>query len=311
MKIAIAGSGALGCGFGHLLQKNGQEVILLDNWEDHIQAIKTNGLTVTINGTEENQAMTIMKPHEAVGEMDAIFVFTKAMGLKPMMKSIAHLIGKQTKVICLLNGLGHLRTLEEYVDKKNIIMGTTVWTAGIDAPGVTQLNGQGPVELQNSDPEEIEAALTIVELLKKSGLYGVYSTNVKYTTWRKACVNGTMNALCALLDTTIEKVFESSTIDSMLTGIVSEFSALAERQDNIKLDVEETISYLKTVADKVGAHYPSMHQDLANKRPTEIDYLNGAVAEASRRFGLQAPYCQKITDLIHAKEEILGIQTTV
>lgn len=311
MKIAIAGSGALGCGFGHLLQKNGQDVTLLDNWEDHIQAIKKNGLTVTINGTEENQAMKISRPEEATGEMDAIFVFTKAMGLKPMMKSIAHLIGEETKVICLLNGLGHLRTLEDYVDKKNIIMGTTVWTAGIDAPGVTHLNGQGPVELQNSDPEEIEEALKIVDILKKSGLYGVYSSNVNYTTWRKACVNGTMNALCALLDTTIEKVFESSTIDSMLTGIVSEFAALAEKQDNIKLDVDETISYLKTVADKVGAHYPSMHQDLANKRPTEIDYLNGAVAEASRRFGLQAPYCQKITDLIHAKEEILGIQTTV
>lgn len=310
MKIAIAGSGALGCGFGHLLQKNGQDVTLLDNWEDHIQAIKKNGLTVTINGTRENQAMKISRPEEATGEMDAIFVFTKAMGLKPMMKSIAHLIGKQTKIICLLNGLGHLRTLEAYVDKKNIIMGTTVWTAGIDAPGVTYLNGQGPVELQNSDPEEIEAALKIVDILKQSGLYGVYSSNVNYTTWRKACVNGTMNALCALLDTTIEKVFESSTIDSMLTGIVSEFAALAEKQDNIKLDVDETISYLKNVANKVGAHYPSMHQDLANRRPTEIDFLNGAVAEASSRFGLQAPYCQKITDLIHAKEEILGIQTT-
>ncbi|MCC5890080.1 MAG: 2-dehydropantoate 2-reductase [Alkalibacterium sp.] len=311
MKIAIAGSGALGCGFGHLLKKNGQEVTLLDNWDDHIEAIRLNGLKVTVNGTEETQRMAIYKPHEVKEEMDVIFVFTKAMGLKSMMESIAHIIGDQTKVICLLNGLGHLRTLEAYVDKKNIIMGTTVWTAGIDAPGVTHLNGQGPVELQNSDPEETAAALKIVEILKNSGLNGVYSSNVNYTTWRKACVNGTMNALCALLDTTIEKVFASSTIDSMLTGIVSEFATLAEVQDNIKLDVEETITYLKNLADKVGAHYPSMHQDLANMRPTEIDFLNGAVAEASKRFGLQAPYCQKVTDLIHAKEEILGIESPI
>lgn len=311
MKIAIAGSGALGCGFGYQLQKNGQDVTLLDNWEDHIQAIKDNGLTVKVNGTEGNQKMKISKPEEATGKMDAIFVFTKAMGLKPMMESIRHLIGGDTKIICLLNGLGHLDTLEQFVDRKNIIMGTTVWTAGIEAPGVTHLNGQGPVELQNSDPAEEEAARLIVDILEKSGLYGVYSTNVNFTTWRKACVNGTMNALCALLDATIEKVFQSSTIDSMLIGIVTEFAAVAEAQDNIKLDVDETINYLKAVADKVGAHYPSMHQDLANKRPTEIDYLNGAVAEASKKLGLQAPYCQKITDLIHAKEEILGIETTV
>ncbi|PRY82635.1 2-dehydropantoate 2-reductase [Alkalibacterium olivapovliticus] len=307
MKIAIAGSGALGCGFGYLLQKNGEDVTLLDNWQDHIEAISTNGLHITVNGKEDNQKMTICKPDELKEEMDAIFVFTKSMGLKPMMKKIAHVIGANTKVICLLNGLGHLKTLEAYVEKKNIIMGTTVWTAGIDAPGVTHFKGQGPVELQNADPNEKEAALEIVKVLKSSGLYGVYSEDVNYTTWRKACINGTMNALCALLDSTIDKVFASSTIDSMLTGIVSEFSAVAKLQDDITLDVDETVAYLKDVASSVGAHYPSMHQDLANNRPTEIDFLNGAVAEASNRLGIQAPICQKITDLIHAKEDILGI----
>ncbi|SFC34569.1 2-dehydropantoate 2-reductase [Alkalibacterium subtropicum] len=307
MKIAIAGSGALGCGFGYHLQKSGEEVTLLDNWADHIQVVSENGLTITVNGKEDNLKMNMCKPHELNEEMDAIFVFTKSMGLKPMMESIDHIIGADTKVICLLNGLGHLKTLEHYVDKKNIIMGTTVWTAGIDAPGITHFNGQGPVELQNSDPSEKEGALVIVDMLQRSGLNGVYSDNVNYTTWRKACVNGTMNALCALLDTTIEKVFSTSTIDSMLSGIVTEFATVARLQDDIKLDVEETITYLKNLADKVGAHYPSMHQDLANNRPTEIDFLNGAVAEASKRFGVEAPYCQKVTDLIHAKEDILGI----
>lgn len=307
MKIAIAGSGALGCGFGYQLQKNGQDVTLLDYWEDHIQAIKEKGLTVSVNGSEGNQQMKVCKPEEADGEMDIIFVFTKAMGLKAMMKSIAHLIGLDTKIVCLLNGLGHHETLQAFVDKRNIIMGTTVWTAGIEAPGVTRLNGQGPVELQNSHPEEKQAALDIVDMLKESGLYGVYSENVTYTTWRKACVNGTMNALCALLDTTIDKVFASSTIESMLRGIVSEFAAVAELQDGIAIDVDEMITYLNDVAKQVGEHYPSMHQDLANKRPTEIDFLNGAVAEASRKLGLNAPNCQKITDLIHAKEDILGI----
>lgn len=308
MKIAIAGSGALGCGFGYHLQKSGEDVTLLDNWEEHIQTISENGLSITVNGVKDTQAMKICKPNELDQKMDAIFVFTKSMGLKSMMKSIHHIIGENTMIICLLNGLGHLKTLEEYVDKKNIIMGTTVWTAGIDAPGITHFNGQGPVELQNSVPEEKEGALQIVDMLKRSGLYGVYSENVNYTTWRKACVNGTMNALCALLDTTIEKVFATSTIDSMLSGIVSEFATVAKLQDGIKIDVEETVIYLKDLAEKVGAHYPSMHQDLANNRPTEIDFLNGAVAKASKRLGLEAPNCQKITDLIHAKEDILGIQ---
>lgn len=309
MNIAIAGSGALGCGFGYMLQKNGQNVTLLDYWEDHIEAIRNNGLTVSVNGVKGTLPMTIARPEEVSGEKDVIFVFTKAMGLEKMMTQINHLIGTKTKIVCLLNGLGHLKTLEAFVDRRNIIMGTTVWTAGIIAPGETQLNGNGPVELQNSHPEEEEAARVIVNILKDSGLFGEYSKNVKYTTWRKACINGTMNALCALLDASIDQLFKSPSIDSLLNGIVDEFAAVAKAQDDIEIDRDEMIHYLKEVASRLGSHYPSMHQDLINKRPTEIDFLNGAVVEAAEKYGIKTPHCRRMTDLIHAKEAVLGIET--
>ena len=225
------------------------------------------------------------------------------------MTQINHLIGTKTKIVCLLNGLGHLETLEAFVDRRNIIMGTTVWTAGIIAPGETQLNGNGPVELQNSHPEEEEAARVIVNILKDSGLFGEYSKNVKYTTWRKACINGTMNALCALLDASIEQLFASPSIDSLLGGIIDEFAAVAKVQDDIEIDRDEMIHYLKEVASRLGSHYPSMHQDLFNRRPTEIDFLNGAVVEAAEKYGIEAPHCRRMTDLIHAKEAVLRIET--
>ncbi|WP_373754802.1 2-dehydropantoate 2-reductase [Jeotgalibaca porci] len=306
MKVAIAGSGTLGCGFGYLLQKNGNAVTLMDYWEDHIQSIRENGLTISINGEVDNAKMTIGKPEEIEDKFDVIFVFTKSMGLRSMMEAIKHTIKEDTQIVCLLNGLGHAQTLSEYVSQKNIIMGTTVWTAGIDAPGVTHFMGQGPVELQNADPSQEEAARKVEALLSEAGLNGVYSEDVHFTIWRKACVNGTMNALCALLDGTIKEVFESSQIDFLLNHIVSEFAQLA-RTEGVELDVEETIAYLKALALKVGSHYPSMHQDLANRRLTEIDFLNGTVARESEAKGLEAPYCQMITQLIHAKEDVLGI----
>lgn len=307
MKIAIAGSGALGSGFGYHLHKAGYNVILLDQWEEHIRAIQNKGLNISVNGVKDTAKMKIFKPHELKEEMDAVFVFTKSMGLESMMEDINHILGPDTKVICLLNGLGHAKTLEKYLDKKNIIMGTTVWTAGLDAPGVTHFNGEGPVELQESDPQAKESALEIVKILQDAGLYGVYSENVHFTTWRKACVNGTMNALSTILDATIEEVVSSSTIDSMLHGIVREFARVADLEDDVQLDVEKIIPYLKEISIKAGSHYPSMHQDLANKRPTEIDFLNGAVVKMSNAHGIEAPYCQAITDLVHAQEDLAGI----
>lgn len=307
MKIGIAGSGALGCGFGYMLQKDGNDVTLMDFWEDHIQAIKENGLDITVNGKEDKIPMKIGKPQDIDVIFDIIFVFTKSMGLRNMMEAIKHTVDEKTQVVCLLNGLGHVKTLSEYVSKKNIIMGTTLWTAGIDAPGKTHFMGQGPVEVQNTDPDYKEEAKLVVKIMADAGLNGVYSDNVNFTTWRKACVNGTMNALCALLDANIKEVFETSEIEHLIQNIVGEFVRVAETEQ-VHLDKEETIKYLKKQSLAVGAHYPSMHQDLANNRPTEIDFLNGAVAKIAEENGFEAPYSKLITQLIHAKEDILGIK---
>lgn len=306
MKIAIAGSGALGSGFGYMLKKGGHDVTLMDFWEEHIQTVQEEGLTIDFNGETENIKIPMDNPENIDEKFDAIFIFTKSMGLRGMLEAIDHTISKDTKVICLLNGLGHADTLSEYVPAENIIMGTTVWTAGLDAPGTVHLMGEGPVEVQEVAPEGKEATLEMVKVMKDSGLNGVYSSDVHFTTWRKACVNGTMNALSALLDANIEELFESEQTKAVVKEIIAEF-ALAAKLDGVDLDVDEILTYVVNLSEKVGPHYPSMHQDISNRRPTEIDFLNGIVAEMCESNGYAAPNSRLITQLIHAKEEILGI----
>lgn len=308
MKVAIAGSGALGCGFGYMLKKGGNDVTLMDFWDEHIKAVQENGLTITVNGETDNIQIPMGKPADIHETFDVVFVFTKSMGLSPMMESIKHTLRDDTKIVCLLNGLGHVKTISDYVPQKNIIMGTTVWTAGLDAPGKTHLMGEGPVEVQNADPKEEEGARQVVKMMADSGLNGVYSDNVHFTTWRKACVNGTMNALCSLLDCNIEELMHVKEADQLLTEVITEFARAAETED-VTLNVAEIVDYVKATGEKVGAHYPSMHQDLQqNKRPTEIDFLNGAVARMAEEKGFEAPNCKLITQLIHAKEDTLGIK---
>ena len=130
MRIYIAGSGAMGCRFGYQLQQSGQEVILLDNWQDHIDAIKQNGLKI-VGDKPDCVKMTIMHPTEAHEAADFIILFTKAMQLPQMLEDIKQIIGEHTKVLCLLNGLGHEDTIRKYIKEENILMGVTVWTAGL------------------------------------------------------------------------------------------------------------------------------------------------------------------------------------
>ena len=141
-----------------------------------------------------------------------------------------------------------------------------------------------------------------------AGLNASYSEDVLFSIWRKACVNGTMNATCAILDANIGEVFDTTTAEVVVDQIIHEFVEVAHHE-GVKIDEAEMKNYVYTASNKVRAHYPSMHQDLMqNHRFTEIDYLNGFVAKRGLEYGIPTPYCAMITQLIHAKEQILKVQ---
>lgn len=307
MLTYIAGSGAMGCRFGYQLHKKGNEVILLDMWEDHINAIKENGLNI-IGENEDNIKIEIMRPNEATREADLIILFTKAMQLPSMLENIKQIIGENTKVLCLLNGLGHEDVIKQYIPEKNILMGVTVWTAGLKTPGTVLLSGTGSVNLQSIDESGVEVAKEIVAMLNDAGLNVTYDDDVLPSIWRKACVNGTMNSTCALQDCTIGEFFASEEAKDVVKTIIHEFVTVGTAE-GVKLNEEEIVDYVFKTSVSAAAHYPSMHQDLIqNHRLTEIDYINGAVAKKGKKLGIDTPYCQMITDLIHSKEQILGIK---
>lgn len=306
MKIAIAGSGAMGSRFGFMLHQAGNDVILIDKWDAHIKAIQENGLTVNYNGTEKVINIPIYRPDEVKEKVDVIFMFTKAMFLGSMLEEIQPIIKEDTQVVCLLNGIGHETVMKQYVSLENMLIGVTIWTAGLTGPGKIELEGTGSTEIQNFKPGGEEKAKEIVRILKDAGLNGIYSEDVKFSIWRKACVNGALNATCTLLDATLGEMFETDQAISITKNIVNEFVQVAEKQE-VQLDFEDTVEYIIKTSHELGHHYPSMHQDLMqHNRLTEIDYINGAVARLAEEYGLKAPTNALITELIHAKEQILN-----
>lgn len=281
MRITIAGAGAMGSRFGLMLHKGGNEVTLIDGWPEHVKAIKEHGLRANYNGEELTAHLSVELQSEISSKekTDLIILFTKAMQLDKMLQDIKPLIDEHTKVLCLLNGIGHEDTIEKYVSKNNIFIGNTMWTAGLEGPGKAKLFGDGSVELQNLISGEEETAKKLAEILSESGLNAKYSNNIHYSIYRKACVNGTMNGLCTILDTNMAGLGETKPAHDMVVTIVNEFAAVA-KFENVNLDIAEVVQHVETCFDPstIGLHYPSMYQDLIkNNRLTEIDYINGAV----------------------------------
>lgn len=92
MKIAIAGAGAMGSRFGLMLKQGGNDVLLIDGWQEHINAIKENGLKANYNGEEITVKVSIVNQNEVpTGEQfDLIILFTKAMQLEKCCRMLNH-----------------------------------------------------------------------------------------------------------------------------------------------------------------------------------------------------------------------------
>ena len=311
MKIAIAGAGAMGSRIGLMLHQAGNEVILIDRWPDHINAIREKGLIGEFEDHEVIAHLPIYSPEEIVEDhanVDLVVALTKSMQLEAMFQDIQPIIGKSTFVFCLLNGLGHEETLSKFVPKENIIFGTTTWTAGLAGPGHAKLVGTGRIEMENLDPKGKAFTLKVLEVFQKAKLNPIYSNNVRYSIWKKACINGTLNGLCTILDCNIAEFGSLSVARNFIETIVGEFAAVA-KAEGIELNQAQVIQAIEATYDvkTQGLHFPSMYQDLIrNHRKTEIDYINGAVWQKGKNYQIDTPYCAFLTQLIHAKEELLN-----
>lgn len=310
MKIIMLGVGGMGTRFGYALQKAGNDVTLIDGWKPNVEAIRQNGISANLDGVEVSAKLPIYYPNESdqiKDPADLIIVFTKSYQLEEYFDQIKSLLTPQTYVLCLMNGMGHEKILERYVDQNLLLIGVTMFTAGYDKPGHAQLFGDGNVEIQNLGPQGEAFAKKVIDVFNDAGLKSVYSNSARYSIWRKACVNGTLNSLCSLLECNMGELGKTKEATTYLKDIIAEFAAVA-RHEGTDLDEDEVFHHIdETFYGNIANHYPSMYQDLVNHhRLTEIDFINGAVWRKGEKYGIPTPECRLLTQLIHSKEQLIG-----
>ncbi|MDB1144906.1 MAG: 2-dehydropantoate 2-reductase [Alcaligenaceae bacterium] len=309
MRVLVVGAGAMGGTYGLMLQKAGNEVTFIDPWIDNLKKINADGFRFMNLGVEEHIPAQAYLPEAYIDSADLVILFTKSMQLEAMLETIKPIFQPRTKVLCLLNGLGHTETLLRYVQPENLLMGITVMTASMQGPADIAVSSYGRTEIQQMAGDRV-VQTQIVELINKSGLPCVSSDDVMYSIWRKACLNGVLNTLATILEANFIGLSKIPDLRSLIEQVVSEFALVANTK-GVVLNEPEIVELILgfTVPEFSGAtHYPSMYQDLIkNHRLTEIDYLNGYVSREAKVVGVQTPYCDLITQLIHAKERLLTL----
>lgn len=308
MKILVAGAGAMGCSFAHKLTQIGQEVFLADAWQENIDKINKDGFNIKDLDITYNVKLPITKMEEFNEKVDLVVLFVKSMYLEQTLQKLEKVLTKDTKVLCLLNGLGHIDTLKKYVSEKNIVIGITLITASLKSMAEASLTAYADTVVSSIVDEGIDNAKEVAELIDKTGLPTKYTDNVKEQIWIKACLNGMYNPICAILDMYLGQLRNIENIQNIIENVINEFHIVAQKEGvNFSKDVARQKLYACIKEGYIGEyHYPSMHQDLrTNFRLTEIDYLNGYISRKAKEYGLSTPYCDLITFQIKALESKL------
>ena len=298
MKVAIVGAGAMGSLFGALLAEGGHEVWLCDIWQEHIKALKQNGLKIEHVGEIRNVNLNASSDPRQIGESELVLIFVKSTQTKSAAESAALLAGRNGWVMTLQNGMGNAETIAEHIPSNRILAGTTAHGATMLEAGSIRHAGAGPTTLGMwaGGEREFRIARQIADQFTRAGIEATAVEAVRPVIWDKLLVNVGINAITALTGIKNGQILDLELTRELSRAAVEEAASVAQAQ-GIEIR-KDPAAHVFQVAAATAANRSSMGQDIDHRRPTEIKAINGFVVREAESMGIAAPVNRALTALV-------------
>jgi 2-dehydropantoate 2-reductase len=289
MRIAVMGTGALGGYYGGLLARAGEEVTCIARGA-HLEAIRNNGLTVRSSRHGEfavSPAAT--SDPAAVGPVDLVLFCVKAYDLEPAAEAIRPMVGPETMVLPVQNGIDIAERLERVVGPGHVLGGAAFASGFVESPGVVVHTVSGPNELVLGELEggNSPRAEQLAEVLRRSGITVLLSPAIRVALWEKfgLICSGTITTLTHLPTRALMQYPETR---ELYRGVMEEAVAVA-RAHGVVLREEYVDDVFRLFDSYDYSHRQSMYYDLAAGRRIELDTLNGTLVRLGREAGVPTP----------------------
>lgn len=288
MKVMILGAGAMGSLFGGMLKQAGNDVLLVDVWKEHVEAINANGLIMEKGETRQVVSITASVPADVRVAPDLIVIFTKSFHTQTAFESIKHTITDRTHVLTLQNGVGHVDIIARFVGLERIIHGVTTYPCDLVGPGHIRTKGEGAIKFMTVNGKPGAMLDAVNTMFAEAGMNSHIVPDIESAIWEKLAFNAAINALCAVLRVTVGQLGSTFHGRDLAAAIVDEVVGVAQAK-GIGADKTTISDTLAMAFREHKAHMPSMLQDVLHKKKTEIDFINGAAVEVGRACGLAVP----------------------
>ncbi len=302
MNVTVLGAGAMGSLFGGLLARSGNQVTLLDIWQEHVDAIDRDGLLIEEDTTIRIKNIKAASPPAAIDKTDLLIVFVKSTVTGEALEQVKGALGPDTIVLTLQNGLGNVEKISACVGQENVIAGTTAHGSTLLGPGKVRHAGRGLTVIGEINGQVSSRVLQIASMLNEATIQTKVTDNVLGLIWDKLLVNVGINALTAITGLENGKLLHFRETEELLEMAVSEGIRVA-RAKGIMLGYDDPIAHTKEICSLTGKNKSSMLQDILNKRKTEIDTINGAIVREGEQLGIETPVNKVLTNLIKTVQE--------
>ena len=306
MKIVIMGTGAMACLFGARMSEQGNEVWLISGWKEHVSQIVQNGLTVqekdkpsfTVYPRAGLNAAEVLAGDAAYPEL--VLISSKGYQTDAAVQKALNIIGPDTCVLTLQNGIGNADIIAQYVPEDRVFWGSASVAADLLELGVvkdaTNRNRSPLISIMPYNKSADERTIHIGNLFQSLGYDTKASCDAELNIWKKLTINACANAVASISQ--LPNYIYSNDPDGLilLKQICAEVCAVAQAK-GIKADCDEFSAYVyKTLHNQ--NHYVSMCQDVHNKRQTEIESINGAIVKEGQKLGVPTPINETLLHLV-------------
>jgi 2-dehydropantoate 2-reductase len=302
--VAVIGAGAVGSYYGAKLARAGFDVTLVAR-QAHVAAIERDGLCVIEKGAEWHARLRASTDTAAASRADVVLVTVKTPDTTAAASTLALSLAPDARIVSLQNGVDN-------ADRIAAVLGNPVYSAvvyvGVQMAGPGRVRHTGRGDLVIGAPRALAARgdsngdlSAIAAMFEKAAIPCPVNRDIEAALWTKLILNCAFNAVSALGDSPYGRMAESAPVRGVMETVVREAVQVA-RATGVSVDADALVAATWKLAASMPGQYSSTAQDMQRGKPTEIDALNGYVAERGAALGVGAPVNRTLHALVKLRE---------
>jgi 2-dehydropantoate 2-reductase len=308
MRIAIYGAGGAGGYFGARLAQSGEAVHFIARGE-HLHALRTHGIRVdSILGDFKVPAVSATDDPSELGAVDMVILGVKAWQVDEAIEGLRHLVGPDTTIVPIQNGVDAPRILAALFGKK-VVGGLARIISYKRGPGHIQHAGADPyIAIGELDKSVSQRCERIRQVFENAGITFEVAADIEAALWQKFLLGASWGGVGAVADAPIGIIRSVPETRRMLERAMGEVMSVARaRQIGVPEDtVAKTMAFIDTLPEDGTT---SLHRDIAAGHPSELDFWCGAVVRLGREVDVATPlnnfiYCSLLPRELRARGEV-------